>query len=94
MFKSGKIRATVRIATGRDMGGLYRPYDKCTKTGEDVIDVLKSKYPAVRIPDAGDFDTYPDAEEQLFSFPVYCVEDEVATAASGLSGGARPSGVD
>ena len=59
MFKSGKIHATVRIATGRDTGGLYRPYDKGTKTGENVIGVLKSKYPAVRIPDAEEFDTYP-----------------------------------
>ena len=30
MSKSGKIRAAVRIATGCNIGGLYRPYDKCT----------------------------------------------------------------
>ena len=40
MLKSGKIRGVVRIFTGREMGGLYRPHNKCTKTGDNVIDVL------------------------------------------------------
>ena len=76
------------------MGGLCRPYDKCTKTGDNVIDVLQSENPTVRVPNAGDFDAYPHSEEQLTSFPVYCIEDEVSTRASGLPGGTGPSGVD
>ena len=46
------------------------------------------------MPDTEDFDAYPHAEEQLSSFPVYCVEDEVVIGASRRSGGAGPSGVD
>ena len=40
------------------------------------------------------FDASPSIKEHLLSSPLYCVEDEVATGATGLSGGAGPSGVD
>ena len=91
--KSGNIRSAVRTLTDGDMGGLYKPNDKCSKSGERVIDVLRSKYPKLRIPDEEDFDHYPNAEEDLECFPVICSEDNVATAASGLKGAAGPTGV-
>ena len=56
--------------------------------------MLKLKYPVVRVSDAADFDSYPDAEKQLFSFLVYFVKDEVETAASGFSEGVDQSRVD
>ena len=59
-----------------------------------MIDVIQSKYPKVRVPGAGDFDTYPHDEEQLPSFPVYYIEDEVVTGAAGLPSGAGSSEVD
>ena len=76
------------------MGGFYRHYNKCTKTSNDVINVLRSNYPAAGVPDAEKFDACPDAEEQLTSSPVYCVEYEVAIGAWGLLGEAGLSGVN
>ena len=76
------------------MGGLHRPYDKCTTTDNGVINVLRSKYAEIKVSDAGDVATYPHVDEQLTSSPVYCVEGEVATKAVGLSGSAGPSGVN
>ena len=73
MFKSRKLQAPVRIGMGRDMVGLYRPYDKCTKTAHNIINVLWSRYPEVKVPDAEEFDGYPHTEEELSSFPVYYV---------------------
>ena len=94
MVKTGKIRPAVRIATDRDMGGLYKPYDKCSKTGASVIDVLRSKYPEIRVPEGDTFDPYDMDEEDLESPPVYCSQDNVAVAAARLSGAAGPTGVD
>ena len=65
MFKYGKLQGAVRMLTGRNIGGLYRPDNTCTKTGRVVLDVIRSKYREVRVPDGGDFDEYPHSEEQL-----------------------------
>lgn len=40
MVLDGKIRGAVRFATGRGLGGPKLPLDKCSKTGEPVIEVL------------------------------------------------------
>jgi len=94
MILSGKLRAAVRMITDRDPGGLFRPSDKCSKTGRPVIDVLREKHPEGIVPNAADFDEHPGGEELLDSPPVFCFEENVAKAAVKLSGGAGPCGVE
>jgi hypothetical protein len=89
-----KARAAVRMVTNRDGGGAYRPYDRDSKSGRPVIDVLREKHPAARVPSEEDFDEHPDAPDCLESMPVYCFEECVAKAAARLSGGAGPCGVE
>ena len=45
MVMGGKLRATVRMITTCDPGGLFKPHDSCSKTGRPVIDVLREKHP-------------------------------------------------
>ena len=52
----GKVRSAVRRLTVRDGGGVLSPEDKCTKTGERVIDMLAGKHPDLRYPDLGSED--------------------------------------
>ena len=59
----GKLRAAIRTATDRDGGGLYRPDDKDSKTGDPVIDVLRRKHPSAVIPPESDFDDYDVDDE-------------------------------
>lgn len=91
-----KIWPSMRTFTTRNTGGLYKPYDKCTKTGEDVIDVdvLCSTYPDIRVLDADLFDKYLHTEEQLDSLPVFVYEDNITMTATGLSGAGSPSKTD
>ncbi|KAL7530959.1 hypothetical protein ACHAXR_003772 [Thalassiosira sp. AJA248-18] len=76
------------------MGGIFQPYDKCSKTGLPVIDVLRSKHPEAVIPPAEDFDAYPDYPDSMEFMPMYFWEEHVAKAATRLSGGAGPCGLD
>ena len=39
----------------------------------------------VKVPNAEKIEAYPHGKEQLTYFPVYYVDDEVATGAAGLS---------
>ena len=80
MVKGGRINSAVKMVTARDLGGLYRPSDKCSKTGRPVIDILREKHPDGVIPDVSHFDTYSDTTtiECQTSMPLYCAEDEVA----------------
>ena len=45
MVMGGKLRATVRMITTCDPGGLFKPHDSCSKTGRPAIDVLREKHP-------------------------------------------------
>ena len=94
MVLSGKIRAAVRMVTDRDPGGPFKPDDKCTKSGRPVIDVLREKHPKAVIPSDEEFDTHPDGPEAMESPSITCYEENVAKAASKLSGGAGPCGVE
>jgi hypothetical protein len=64
------------------------------KSGRPIIDVLREKHPAARVPLEEDFDVHPGAPDCLDSMPVYCFEECVAKAAAHLSGGAGPCGVE
>ena len=74
---SGKIRAAVRMATSRGLGGPLGPDDTCSKTGKRVLDVLASKYPSISRPEAlkdGSvlgFDVYPEYEYESYTFTTY-----------------------
>ena len=61
MVHSGKLRAAVRAVTDRDPGGLYAPDDICTKTGHQVLDVLREKHPDACISKECAFDSYATA---------------------------------
>ena len=63
MVHSGKLWAAVRIVTDHNSGRLYAPDDICTKTGRQVLDVLRKKHPDARIPEKNDFDSYANSAE-------------------------------
>jgi hypothetical protein len=42
----------VHWLTEREKGGVLQPSDRDAKTGENIFDVLQSKYPDARVPDA------------------------------------------
>ncbi|KAL7526948.1 hypothetical protein ACHAXR_001723, partial [Thalassiosira sp. AJA248-18] len=92
---SGKLRGAVRFATNRGKGGLYKPDNKCSKTGLPVIDVLRAKHPNIRVPNLDDgsehpFTDYPEPDDPV---PINCYEDYVALGAARLHGAPGLSGV-
>jgi len=88
MVLGGKVRAAVRMVTNRGTGGAYRPFNLDSKSGCPIIEVLREKHPASRVP------SHVRAPDCLDSMPVYCFEECVAKAAACLSGSAGPCGVD
>ncbi|KAL7526608.1 hypothetical protein ACHAXR_004221 [Thalassiosira sp. AJA248-18] len=94
MVLDGKLRAAVGKVTYREMGGIFRPYDKCSKTGLPVIGVLRSKHPEAVIPPAADFDAHPVDLDGMEFMPMYLWEEHIAKGATCLSGGAGPCGVE
>ncbi len=54
MVLDGKLRATVGFATDRGGGEVLLPQDSCTKTGQPVMEVLRSQHPNTRIPNLED----------------------------------------
>ena len=91
MVHDGKLKAAMRMVTDRDGGCLYRPDDRDSKTGAPVIDVLRGKHPAARIPEAEHFDLY---EHEPDSVGIFCFEEDVARGASGIDGASGPDGLD
>ena len=55
----GKLRTAMRWRTEREKGGVLLPEDKCTKTGESVMEVLYTKNPDACPLSAASLDTYP-----------------------------------
>ena len=93
---SGRLRVAVRFATNRDGGGVLQPDDPCTKTGRPVLEVLRDKHPAMRVPDATSlqreaFESYDSTPEPV---PLNITPEIVEKVACRLSGGAGPSGTD
>ena len=56
----GKLRMAVRCITKWETGGVLQPGDRCTKTGDQVMDVLRVKHPEARTPTAASLDSYSD----------------------------------
>ena len=54
----GKIQSTVRSIMEREKGGLFQPGYTRPKTGQPVLEVLRSKHPKARPPTARSLDAY------------------------------------
>jgi hypothetical protein len=88
----GDLRGAVRYTiTDRKMGGVLLPDDKCSKTGLPVSDVLDSKHPIARVPDANALPHYEELPEFI---EVDVTENSVEDTARKLSGGAGLGGVN
>ena len=78
----------------KDKDGLptnQRGYLIDEKTGDTVLDVLKSKHPPARMPDEADLPEYAEIPEFI---EVNVTEETVEEVANTLSGGAGPGGTD
>ena len=51
-----KLRTAVRCITEPEMGEVLLPEEQCIKTGERVLEVLRTKHPDARPPSAACFD--------------------------------------
>ena len=54
----GKLRTAVQWITERETGGVLHPGDRCTKTGDRVMEVLRTKHPEAWTPTAASLDSY------------------------------------
>ena len=82
----------MRCVTERETGGVLQPGDRCTKTGDQVMEVIRTKHPEARKPTAASLDSYPGCPPELT--PVDITEDTVTAVAGRLSEGAGPGGTD
>ena len=53
----GKLRTAMRWITEWETGGVLQPGDRCTKTGDRVMEVLRAKHPEARTPTAASLDS-------------------------------------
>ena len=80
----GNLRTVVRWIIERETGGVLQPGERFTKTGERVMEVLRTNQPEARTPTAASLDSYPDRPPELV--PVDITEDTVTTVAGLLLG--------
>ena len=88
----GKLRSVVRWITDREKDRVFQPGDTCPKTGQPILEVLRSKYPEARPRTAGSLEAYGGKPPEMV--PVDITDAAVATIARRLSGAAAPGGVD
>ena len=88
----GKLRMAVRWITDWEKGGVLQAGDRCTKTGHQVMEVLRSKHLEARTPTAASLETYPDQPPELT--PVDITYETVMAVVGQLSSGARPGGTE
>ena len=86
----GKLRTAVRWIMEREKGGVLQPDDHCTKTGERMMEVFRTKHSDARPPPAVCLDTYADNPPEMV--PVNITKDVVSAVAGRLLGGAGPGG--
>ena len=75
----GKLRTAVRWITERETGGVLQPSERCTETGERVMEVLRTKHPEARAPTAASLDPHPHRPSDLV--PVEITDDTVTAVA-------------
>ena len=88
----GKLRKAVRWITERETDRVLQPGDRCTKTGDRVMKVLRAKNPEARTSTAEILDSYPNRPPELT--PVEITNEMVTAVIGQLSGGAGPGGTD
>ena len=94
---SGHLRSACRTLTDRGGGSVMAPTDTCTKSGRPVLEVLRSKHPPMREPQAigvrgGAFEEYEDGVPT--TIPIRISSDTIEEVAVKLSGAAGPGGTD
>ena len=89
---SGKFRTELRWITEREKGGVLLPEETCTKTGERLMEVLRTKHPDACPPSAESLYAYP--KNPLEMVPVNITDDVVTAVAGRISKGAGPEGTD
>ena len=87
-----KLQTVLLWITEMEMGGVLQPGDRCKKTGDQVMEVLRTKHPEARTPTAAILDSYMGRPPELTLVDI--TEDTLTTVAGRLSGGARLGGVD
>ena len=85
----GKLRMAVQCLTERETGGVLQPGDRCTKAGDRVMDVLRTKHSEAWTPTAS-LDSYPGLPPELTLVDI--MEDTVTAVAGILSGEGRTGG--
>ena len=76
----------MRWITERETGGVLQPGERCTKTGERVAEVLRSKHLEAWAPTAAILDSYPDRPPELANVDI--IDDRATAVAVRFSGGA------
>ena len=88
---SGKLRAAVRNLTAREGGGVRAASETCTKTGDNIVDVLRAKHPDLRVPDVGSPDCLAFEEYARVPTPVPIIADETGAEAAATKWEVRPA---
>ena len=88
----GKLRTAVQWITERETGGILQPGERCTKTGDQGMEVLSTKHPEARTPMSASLDCYTGGPPELT--PVDIMDDTVMAVAGTLLGSAGPGGTD
>ena len=88
----GKLRTEVRWITERETGRVLQPGDRCKKTGDRLMEVLRAKHLEARTPTAASLYSYPDRPLDLT--PVDITDNTVTAVAGQLLGGAGPGRTD
>ena len=61
----GKIRTAVWWITKLEMSGVLQPGDRCTKTGDRVMEMLRAKHLEAKTPTEASLELYPDHPLEL-----------------------------
>ena len=64
----GKLRSAVRRITERETVGVLQWDDRCEKTGDRVLEVLRAKHPEARTPTAASLTTYTRCPPELLQW--------------------------
>jgi hypothetical protein len=87
----GEVRSAVRYLTDREKGGVMLPKDIDEKTGDTVIEVLRSKHPDAKTPSLTSLSSYTTTPDYV---GLDISEDAVKGIARRLSGTAGLGGTD
>ena len=87
-----KLRSAVRWIKDREKGGVFHPGEICSKTGQNILEVLCLKHPGARPPTASRFEAYGGKTPALM--PVDITDETVTSVTRQLSGYAGPRGTE